>query len=439
MDQVSRATLVRKPSVASVRSEKRVIGGRSTWRQSLFNSIAILLGFGMLSEPLAFSYAGWLGGTILIISYGLITCYSAKILAHIMLEDPSIRTYADIGNKAFGHRSRFLTSALFCLELFAVSVVLVTLYGDSLHFIAPKYSSDAYKLMGLVILIPSVFMPLSLLSYASILGISSTFLVICVVLYDGISKTDSPGSLWRPAETNWTVAGLGELGVAFGLFMAGFSGHAVLPSLARDMTDPSQFDSMINCAFFVATVIYMIIGAAGYLMFGNAVSEEVSQDLLATSGYNVFLNHLAVWSLVIMPLTKFALTTRPVNITFEILLGLEHGNANGADDHGTTTTNTNSESRETQKSTHRQYLLKDILTVVERSAFTCLAVAVSILLPDFSSMMAFLGSFSAFMLCVIGPLSAKGALNGRLGLSDSILLAIGVVMAIWGTIAAFAA
>ena len=66
-------------------------------------------------------------------------------------------------------------------------------------------------------------MPLSLLSYASILGISSTLLVICVVLYDGISKTDSPGSLWHPAETNWTVAGVGELGVAFGLFMAGVS------------------------------------------------------------------------------------------------------------------------------------------------------------------------------------------------------------------------
>lgn len=45
---------------------------------------------------------------------------SAKILAHIMLDDPQIRTYADIGNKAFGHRSRFITSTLFCLELFSV-------------------------------------------------------------------------------------------------------------------------------------------------------------------------------------------------------------------------------------------------------------------------------------------------------------------------------
>lgn len=71
--------------------------------------------------------------------------------------------------------------------------------------------------------------------------------------------------------------------------------------------------------------------------------------------------------------------------------------------------------------------------------FTCLTVAVSILVPDFSSMMAFLGSFSAFMLCVIGPLSAKGALNGRLGWGDTALLLMGIVMAIWGTIAAFAA
>jgi vesicular inhibitory amino acid transporter len=30
----------------------------------------------MLSEPLAFSYAGWVGGTVLIIFYGFITCYT---------------------------------------------------------------------------------------------------------------------------------------------------------------------------------------------------------------------------------------------------------------------------------------------------------------------------------------------------------------------------
>ena len=42
------------------------------------------------------------------------------------------------------------------------------------------------------------------------------------------------------------------------------------------MIDPTQFDGMITQAFIVATSIYGVIGVAGYTMFGDAVSEEVS-------------------------------------------------------------------------------------------------------------------------------------------------------------------
>jgi hypothetical protein len=41
------------------------------------------------------------------------------------------------------------------------------------------------------------------------------------------------------------------------------------------MIDPSEFDTMINWAFVVATVIYALIGYAGYLMYGSGVSDEV--------------------------------------------------------------------------------------------------------------------------------------------------------------------
>lgn len=53
--------------------------------------------------------------------------------------------------------------------------------------------------------------------------------------------------------------------------------------------------------------------------------------------------------------------------------------------------------------------------------------------------MAFLGSFSAFMLCVIGPISAKVMLAGRCGVFDAAILGLGVLMAVWGTVAAFLA
>ena len=91
---------------------------------------------------------------------------SAKILARIVLEDPHIRSYADIGRKVFGPRSVPVISLLFGLELFTVScvciiqwrlagahgldsVALVTLYGDSLHTVIPTYSPDTFKILGL--------------------------------------------------------------------------------------------------------------------------------------------------------------------------------------------------------------------------------------------------------------------------------------------------
>ena len=52
------------------------------------------------------------------LTHSIIT--SAKIVAHIILDDPRLRSYSDIGRKAFGSRSSALINALFCLELFTV-------------------------------------------------------------------------------------------------------------------------------------------------------------------------------------------------------------------------------------------------------------------------------------------------------------------------------
>ena len=76
-------------------------------------------------------------------------------------------------------------------------------------------------------------------------------------------------------------------------------------------------------------------------------------------------------------------------------------------------------------------------TVIERTLITLLSIAVSITIPEFDSVMAFLGSFSAFIICVIGPLMAKASLAGHLGLWDWVFLTVAIGMATWGTGAAF--
>lgn len=78
-------------------------------------------------------------------------------------------------------------------------------------------------------------MPLSVLSYASVLGVLSTLFLVGVMFYDGFSKNESPGSLWVPAETSLVFGSLGQLGLSFGLFMAGVS--AVVQLLPGDAND----------------------------------------------------------------------------------------------------------------------------------------------------------------------------------------------------------
>ena len=58
-------------------ADDRILNTDSEYANTqLLNAVAVLFGIGMLSEPLAFAYAGWIGGSVLIVGYGLISCYT---------------------------------------------------------------------------------------------------------------------------------------------------------------------------------------------------------------------------------------------------------------------------------------------------------------------------------------------------------------------------
>jgi hypothetical protein len=49
-------------------------------------------------------------------------------------------------------------------------------------------------------------------------------------------------------------------------FSRQFGGHAVFPSLARDIREPKYFNRVCDLAFSVATAFYLFMGIVGYLM-----------------------------------------------------------------------------------------------------------------------------------------------------------------------------
>ncbi|CAG8519735.1 3093_t:CDS:2, partial [Paraglomus occultum] len=94
--------------------------------------------------------------------------------------------------------------------------------------------------------------------------------------------------------------------------------HAVFPTIYRDMKEPKQYPKMVNITYAMTASIYLIMACCGYLMFGRETKEEIIQNIMATPGYNKFLNQIVVWMIAINPLAKYALTLNPINLTLEI-------------------------------------------------------------------------------------------------------------------------
>lgn len=152
-----------------------VVVGQSTLPQTIFNSVNVLIGVGLLSLPLGVRYAGWLVGLLFFLFSAVTTAYTAKILAKCLDVDDSLITFADIAYVSFGSKARIATSILFSVELIAACVALVVLFADSLDALIPGWGPSFWKVVCGVILVPSGFLPLRILSFTSILGIVCCF------------------------------------------------------------------------------------------------------------------------------------------------------------------------------------------------------------------------------------------------------------------------
>ena len=151
-----------------------VVVGQSTLPQTVFNSVNVLIGIGLLSLPLGFKYAGWLVSMVFLLFSAVVTSYTAKILAKCLDVDGTLITFADLAYISFGPKARVYTSILFVVELIAACVALVVLFADSLDALTPGLGVIEWKIICGLILIPISFVPLRVLSFSSILGILCT-------------------------------------------------------------------------------------------------------------------------------------------------------------------------------------------------------------------------------------------------------------------------
>lgn len=429
--------------------------GLSTFWQTWFNTVNALIGVGILALPLAFAYSGWILGALLFLLCGMLTNYTGKTIARILAREPALQTYADIGGYAFGPATRVVIGVVFYLEMSAVSVALIVLAGDSLAVLV--YGSDVsehphaattFKVLALAASLPTLFLPLNLLSPVSIVGILSILVLSAVILVDGLVKPEAPGSLRDPAPTS-LLPDWNRVAMTFGLIMAGFSSHPIIPSLYRDMKSPRRFGRMLDSAYVAAGSLYVAVGVLGYLMFGREVSGEISTDLARTDGYPRILTLFMIVLMTINPLTKFALATRPLYSTIEHTFNVAEipptlpsmpPSLSGIQVPERLEAESCIPQPDTVATENNNW--KRMARFVVRTALAVSITVVAIMLPRLEQIMGFLGAFLAYITCIFGPLLAKLILFRRemsygAVMFDATIIAFTFVLAVIGTVWAF--
>ncbi|CAO3606986.1 unnamed protein product [Mucor fragilis] len=409
-------------TVADSYPQQHVTAKKSSFLQSIFNSINILIGVGILALPLGFKNAGWAVGLVVFVFCFGLTNYTAKLLAKCLDADPESRTYGDMGSLAFGVRGRVFISFLFLTELITCSVALVVLLSDGIESLFPGHDPLFIRCISFLILTPTLFIPIRHLSYTSLLGILSIFSLLAVILYDGLSKPHAPGSLHEmAADASVLPQDWMAVPMSFGLIMAGFAGHAVFPTIYRDMESPKDYKKMVNYTYIVTAIVYMTVAASGYAMFGSETMQEITQNLVTIPEYNQTLNRLAVWLIALNPIAKYGLTLNPVVLSWQIGL-----TSNPAIDDWL------------NRAAWRKPVVRSV-GVILTSAFI---VVLAVLLPNFDQIMSLLGALFSFVISGIFPLMCHLKLFRRtMSATETaltyILLFIASSLAIMGTLRSF--
>lgn len=360
-----------------------VIAGQSTAPQTIFNSVNVLIGIGLLALPLGLRHAGWVIGVPALSLCALLTFYSADLLSKCMDTDPTLMTYSDLAYVTFGPKGRTLISLLFSLDLLANGVSLIVLFADSLNALIPSIPINHFKILAFFLLSPPSFLPLNVLSLISLFGITSTISVVVIIFISGFLKTDTPGSLIQFAPTNLYPETFADGLIAIDILMAPFGGHAIFPNLKVDMRHPHKFQDCLITTYGVTYLTDISMAVIGFLMFGGNVKEEITKSVLLTTGYPKW-TYIVICSLMaIVPFSKTPLNARPIIAIFDHMFNLQ----------------------EISNLTGVKYYFNSGLKIFIRFMVNAMFVFVAILFPEFDKIIAFMGAGLCFLLCLILPAS----------------------------------
>ncbi|XP_040569205.1 vesicular inhibitory amino acid transporter [Lepeophtheirus salmonis] len=261
--------------------------GKITEWEAAWNVTNAIQGMFIVSLPYGVYHGGY-WAILAMVGIAHICCHTGKILVECLYE-PDERgelvkvrfSYNEIAQECFGKKyGGKIINAAQLIELLMTCILYVVLCGDLLIGAFPKGSIDtrSYMMICGLLLLPCAFLKnLTHVSHLSFWnGIVHTVINIVILGYC-LTRIGSWG--WSKVTMEIDIL---SFPIALGVIVFSYTSQIFLPTLEGNMIDKSKFECMLNWSHVAAAIFKGLFGYIGFLTWQEDTQEEVVNNLEPT-------------------------------------------------------------------------------------------------------------------------------------------------------------
>lgn len=256
---------------------------KMSFSKAAFTLLCQLMGGSDLSLPYAVSQGGIPVLTLLII-LPFLCSYTALVIIKCMYKsDPVTRkkerlrsSYSDLSEACWGKFGRKLTFFLHSLILIMVSSLYLVLCGSFLAhaFARLQLPQRIWTAIGALVIFPLVLLKsLSRLAWVSIVGVVAIVIPMVIMLcysFANVEEWDAKHLVSSHAE---------GIAVGFNIVIFTYGGHAVLPRVEKGMANPQKFYKVILYNYMSGAIFKFSLALVAYLIFTSSTQQLVTNNL----------------------------------------------------------------------------------------------------------------------------------------------------------------
>ncbi|XP_074320709.1 amino acid transporter AVT1H [Silene latifolia] len=393
--------------VSECTEEEMPVKSKSSFTHSVINMTGMLIGLGQLSNSYGLETGGWLSA-FLLVGLGVICAYSACLLGKCLENNPELRSYSDIGQRAFGSRGKVIATTFIYIEIFMGLVSYTISLHDNLNMVSMDIpfevtvidKSKLLTVLAVVVTLPSLW----LRNLNSIAFLSTGGIIMSMVIFVTVASTAIFGVV--KANHSIPVLHLNKIPQVSGLYVFSYAGHVVFPDIYKAMKDPARYTKVAIVSFTAVISSYTALAFIGAKMFGPSINSQITLSM----PHDLIPTKIALAATVITPMTKYALQFAPFAIQLERNLP------------------------STMKSRTKMVIRSSIGSII---LVAILALALSV--PYFQYVLNLTGSLVSITICIIFPCTfytkiRLTEISKTLLFVNATIVVIGSILSISGTI-----